>query len=71
MDVHIDKCIDTIKGGSRHAEKSCKVLLMMKVVKLGWAGAGAGKKQGWTKTGPGRAEAGEEQGRSRNWAGVG
>ena len=21
MDVHIDKCIDTIKGGSRHAEK--------------------------------------------------
>ena len=72
MDVHIDKCIDTIKGGSRHAEKSCKVLLMMKVVKLGWAGAGAGKKQGWTKSRvrKGRSRTGQEQGRSRNWAGV-
>ena len=29
----------TIKGGSRRAEKSRKVLMMMKAVKLGWAGA--------------------------------
>ena len=35
---------DTIKGGSRRAEKSSKVLMMMKAAKLGWAGAGAGKK---------------------------
>ena len=50
----------TIKGGSRRAEKSCKVLMMMKAAKLGWAGAGAG---------PGRAEAG--QGRSRAEVGTG
>ena len=36
----------TIKGGSRRAEKSRKVLMMMKAAKLGWAGAGAGKEQG-------------------------
>ena len=30
----------TIKGGSRRAEKSCKVLMMMKAAKRGWAGAG-------------------------------
>ena len=29
----------TIKGGSRRAEKSRKVLMMMKAAKLGWAGA--------------------------------
>ena len=54
----------TIKGGSRRAEKSRKVLMMMKAAKLGWAGAGAGKEQGWSKS---RAEArtGREQGRSR------
>ena len=40
----------TIKGGSRHAGKSRKVLMMMKAAKLGWAGAGEGKKQGWTKS---------------------
>ena len=63
----------TIKGGSRRAEKSRKVMLMMKAAKLGWAGAGAGKKQGWTKSRArkGRSWAGQEQGRSRNWAGVG
>ena len=66
-------CKITIKGGSRRAEKSRKVLTMMKAAKLGWAGAGAGKKQGWTKskTRKGRSWAGQEQGRSRNWAGVG
>ena len=32
----------TIKGGSRRAEKSRKVLMMMKAAKLGWAGSGAG-----------------------------
>ena len=30
---------DTIKGGSRRAEKSRKVLMMMLAAKLGWAGA--------------------------------
>ena len=38
---------DTIKGGSRRAEKSRKVqMMMMKAVKLGWAGPGAGQEQG-------------------------
>ena len=60
MKYHISVTIDiTIKGGSRRAEKSCKVLMLMKAAKLGWAGAGAEKKQGWTKT---RAR----KGRSRN-----
>ncbi len=30
----------TIKGGYRHAKKSCKVLMMMKAAKLGWAEQG-------------------------------
>ena len=47
----------TIKGDSRRA---VPVLKMMKAAKLGWAGAGAGKKQGWTKS---RARKG------RSWAG--
>ena len=65
--------LSTIKGGSRRAEKSRKVLMMMKAVKLGWAGAGAGKKQGWTKSRArkGRSWAGQEQGRIGNWAGAG
>ena len=54
----------TIKGSSRRAEKSRKVLMMMKASKLGWAGAGAGKKQGWTKSrarkGRSRAVAGQK-----------
>ena len=51
--------------------------MMTKAVKLGWeaAGAGAGKKQGWTnsraRARKGRSRVGQEQGRSRNWAGVG
>ena len=54
-------------------KKSRKVLMMMKAVKLGWAGAGAGKKQGWTKSKArkGRSRAGQEQGRSKNRAGAG
>ena len=54
-------------------KKSRKVLLMMKAAKLGWPGAGAGKKQGWTNSRAriGRSRAGQEQGRSRNWTGVG
>ena len=49
-------------------KKSCKVLMMMKAAKLGWAEAGGGKKQGWTKsrTRKGRSRAGQEQGRSRS-----
>ena len=47
--------------------------MKMKAANLGWARAGAGKKQGWTKSRArkGRSRAGQEQGRSRNWAGVG
>ena len=44
--------IITIRGGSRRAEKSHKVLMMMKAAKLGWAGQeqagstlGAGQEQ--------------------------
>ncbi len=32
-----------LKGGSRRAEKSSKVPMMMTAAKLGWAGPGAGK----------------------------
>ena len=62
-----------IKGGSRRAEKSRKVLMRMKAAKLGWAGAGAGKKQSWTKSRArkGRSWAGLEQGRSRAEVGTG
>ena len=53
---------DTIKGGSRRAEKSRKVLMMMmKAAKLGWAGPGAGQEQGWSKA---RAGLKYEQGRT-------
>ena len=51
-----------IKGGSRRAEKSCKVLMMMKAAKLGWAGAG--KEQGWSRS---RPEAGTGQEQVRSW----
>ena len=53
---------NTIKGGSRRAEKSRKVLMMMmKAAKLGWAGT-AGHEQGRSKA---RAGLKHEQGRSR------
>ena len=45
-------------------KKIRKVLMLMKAAKLGWAGAGAEKKQGWTKT---RAR----KGRSRQEVGTG
>ena len=51
---------NTIKGGSRRAEKSRKVLMMMKAAKLNLAVPGAGQKQG--RSGPG---AKQEQGSSR------
>ena len=58
----------TIKGGSRRAEKSRKVLMMMmKAVKLGWAGPGAGHEQGWSKV---RAGLKHDQGRSRAGTGT-
>ena len=81
MDVHIDKCIDTIKGGSRHAEKSRKVLLMMKAVKLGQEleqgrsrnMVGAGLEQvGMSRAGVGEgAGAGQEGGRGRSMSRAG
>ena len=53
----------TIKGSSRRAEKSRKVLMMMmKAAKLGWAGPGAGQEQGWSKA---RAGLKHERGRTR------
>ena len=63
----------TIKGGSRRAEKSRKVLMMMmKAAKLGWAGPGAGQEQGRNRAGAelrivkqSREERGQELG--RNW----
>ncbi len=63
----------TIKGNFRPAEKSRKVLMMMKATKLGWAGPGAGQKQGRSRPGAkqeqggsmSRAGAGQEQGRNR------
>ena len=39
----------TIKGGSRRAKKSCKVVMMMKAAKLGWAVSGAGQEQTMSK----------------------
>ena len=52
----------TIKGGSRRAENSRKVLMMMKAAKLGWAGAGAGldQEQGQKGQKLGRAGAGQK-----------
>ena len=56
----------TIKGGSRRAEKSRKVLMMMmmKAAKLGWAGP-AGQEQGRSKARVGlkheQSRAGAEQ----------
>ena len=66
-------CFCTIKGGSRRAEKSRKVLMMMmKAAKLGWAGPGAGQEQGRNRAGAelrivkqSREERGQELG--RNW----
>ena len=60
----------TIKGGSRLA--TGKVLMMMKAAKLGWAGAGEGKEHGWSRSRArkGRSQAGQEQGRSKDRAGV-
>ena len=40
-------------------KKRCKVLMMMKAAKLGWAGAGAEREQGWI-----RCMVGEESGRA-------
>ena len=47
----------TIKGGYRRAEKSCKVLMMMKAAKLGWAGPGAGQEQTMSRPGVGWEQA--------------
>ena len=66
--------ISTIKGGSRRAEKSRKVLMMMKATKLGWAGSGAGQEQTMSRPGAGweharsRPGAGQEQWKSREEA---
>ena len=67
---------DIIKGGSRRAEKSRKVLMMMKAAKLGWAGSGAGQEKTMSRPGAGweharsRPGAMQEQGRSKSRAGA-
>ena len=74
IDKHL--AVSTIKGGSRRAEKSRKVLMMMKAAKLGWAGSGAGQEQTMSRPGAGweharsRPGAMQEQGRSKNRAGT-
>ena len=56
---------NTIKGGCRRAEKSCKVLMMMmKAAKM--AGSGAGLEHGRSK-----ARAGLKHEQSRSRAGIG
>ena len=52
-----------MKSGSRSAEKSCKVLMMMKPAKLGWAGAGKELGRSRSRARKGRSRAGQEQGR--------
>ena len=59
--------VRTIKGGSRRAEKSHKVLMMMKAAKLGWAGSGAEADHEQARSRPG---AGQEQCKSREEARV-
>ena len=65
----------TIKGVSRRAEKSRKVL-MMKAAKLGWAGSRVGQEQTMSRPGAGweharsRPGAMQEQGRSKSRAGI-
>ncbi len=74
--ITINCTVNTIKGGSRRAEKSRKVLMMMmKAAKLGWAGAGqeqdrskAGAKQKRGRS-MSRVGARQEQGRSKAGAG--
>ena len=58
--------IVAIKGGSFHAAKTRKGLMMMKAAKLGYAGPGAGQKQ--TKS---RPRAKQEQGGSISRIGTG
>ena len=66
----------TIKGSSRRAEKSRKVLMMMKAAKLGWAGSGAGQEQTMSRPGAewekamSRTGAMQEQGMSKSRAGA-
>ena len=66
----------TIKGGSRRAEKSRKVRMMMKAEKLGWAESGAGQEQTMSRPGAGWEHARcwpgvmQEQGRSKSRAGA-
>ena len=68
--------IITIRGGSRRAEKSHKVLLMMKAAKLGRARSGTGQEQTMSRPGAGweharsRPGAMQEQGRSKSRAGA-
>ena len=55
--IYYQKHVNTIKGGYRRAEKSHKVLMMMKAAKLGWAGPGAGQEQTMSRPGVGWEQA--------------
>ena len=46
-------------------------MLIMKAAKLGWAGAGAGKKPGWTKSRARKCRSRAGQGRRRAEVGTG
>ncbi len=56
-------------GGSGRAEKSRKVLMMMKAAKLGWAETGVEQEQGRSRVKHSKAERGQKLGRSRAGAG--
>ena len=62
----------SLKASLAVLKKMCKVLMMMKAAKLGWAEGGAGKEQSWSRSRArkSKSRAGQEQARSRNRAGV-
>ena len=74
--VALKRQIHTVKGGSRRAVKSRKVMMMMKAAKLGWTGSGAGQEQTMSRPGAGwehaRSRPGvmQEQGKSKSWVGA-
>ena len=51
------RIIITIKGGSRRAEKSREVLMIMKAAKLGWVGSRVGQEQTMSRPGAGQEQA--------------
>ena len=52
-------------------KKSGKVLMMVKAANLGWAGVGAGKKQGWSREEAGQDQEQGQKGQKQGRAGAG